>query len=81
MYLVNNEDILQEQKNLLKQGYYLFHRQGNRILWLSSQLQWEVYASFETEEEAKKALEYIMCSYKECLECEMDPWRVKCGDE
>lgn len=70
---MNKEDILQEQKKLLKQGYYLFYRQGNRILWLSSQLQWEVYATFETEEKSKKVLDYITYSYKECFECELDP--------
>lgn len=75
MYLVKQET--REQENLLKQGYYLFRHQDNRILWLSHCLDWEIYANFETNEEARNVLDYILCSYKECVECEVNPFRVK----
>lgn len=68
--------ILQEQEELLRRGYYLFRIAGNRIFYLSSKKTWEGYAPFSTPEEARIGLDAIIELYPECLECELDPWRV-----
>ena len=75
---MNAAKVLQEHEELLKQGYYLFRREGRRILWFTSDLTWEPYAPFTTHHEARIGLKTILKINPECLECDpIPPFRVK----